>query len=449
MADPIPYNLTIPSQAASLAYFPLVNPSSNNTDEGWVLSYSGGLVPDASYWGRRGIGADYHATTRKGSTVQISWIGTGIYFYGNATSDGYKIKVDGDDVQEADVPNGGLLGSKTDLPYKKHTSTLTVIGGKKVAFQYAQVTIGYGYPGNSIENRTIQAVSDDGNTPNNNYFNFVGKGWRPENPPKKPRAGITFPNGTETKISYQMKTNLTTSSLRFKVNNASGFVLLGSMFSDHNPKRATITPDPTSNTRTKSTDIYDICSMLDFEQVLYWESNLDYSTTYTMDISNIDPDRNSYLAFNKLELLDGGPAPSKSSSGGFNPLHVRFLKVVSLIALAALVVGILFWRRRRKQQKYSARSDDAPETPTNASECSIDPFPPPISTNPSREVDAGPLSTLPPEYDDSWVGDQRPHEGHGTVISSELDTSGVSSERLERRAQDQMGRGKRGLRDGG
>ncbi|KAK1235226.1 hypothetical protein PQX77_001560, partial [Marasmius sp. AFHP31] len=53
MSDPIPYNLTIPSQAASLTYSPL-RTSSNNSDEGWVLSYSGGLVP-GNYWGRKGI----------------------------------------------------------------------------------------------------------------------------------------------------------------------------------------------------------------------------------------------------------------------------------------------------------------------------------------------------------------------------------------------------------
>ncbi|KAK1230525.1 hypothetical protein PQX77_006397 [Marasmius sp. AFHP31] len=444
MSDPIPYNLTIPSQAASLTYSPL-RTSSNNSDEGWVLSYSGGLVP-GNYWGRKGIGADYHATTLKGSTVQISWIGTGIYFYGNATSDGYKIKVDGDDVQGADVPNGGLLGSKTGLQYKKHTSTLTVVGGKKVAFQYAQVTVGYGYPGNNVQNRTIQAVSDDGKTPNNDYFNFVGggsDGWSPESP----QAGITFPNGTETKISYQMKTSLTTSSLRFKVNNASGFVLWGSMFSDHNPKRATITPDPTSNAGTKSTDIYDICSMLDFEQVLYWESNLDYSTTYTVDISNIDPDRNSYLAFNKLELLDGGPAPSKPSSGGFKSVYIAAI-VVPLIAVAALVAGLLFWRRRRKQREYSAKYDSVLETPTDASEYSIEPFPPPISAHRPREVDAGPLSTLPPEYDNSWVGDQRPphEEDHGTVVSSErLGTNAAPSEPSGTTSSGSNGTGKAGF----
>ncbi|KAL0570830.1 hypothetical protein V5O48_011126 [Marasmius crinis-equi] len=216
---------------------------------------------------------------QKDASIQIDWTGTGIYFYGNASSDSYNLKVNGQDVQSVDVPNGGLLGSKDGLPYKQHSATLTVSGGKMVAFQYAQVTIGYGYPGNNTQNHTIQAVSDDGKIPNKQFFNFAGGdggSWAPE----APQAGITFPNGTETKISYQMKTNQKDDALCFEVNNASGFVLWGSMYNDHSPKRATIMPNPTTNTSSKSTDIYNICVWLDFQQVLYWESGLDYDTTY-------------------------------------------------------------------------------------------------------------------------------------------------------------------------
>ncbi|KAL0580032.1 hypothetical protein V5O48_001966 [Marasmius crinis-equi] len=435
MADPIPYNLTIPSQAASLVYSPLRG-SSNNTNDAWVLSYSGGLVAQDSYWGRRGIGADYHTTTQKGASIQVSWVGTGIYFYGNASSDSYNLKVNGQNVQGADVPNGGLLGSKDGLPYKQHSATLSVSGGKRVAFQYAQVTIGYGYPGNDVQNRTIQAVSDDGKTPNRQFFNFAGGdsgGWAPETP----QPGITFPNGTETKISYQMKTSLKTDALRFQVKNASGFVLWGSMFSDHFPKRAKLTPDPATNTSSKSTDIYDICSMLDFQQVLYWESGLDHDTTYTVEITNIDPDRNSFLAFNKLELLDGGPAPPKpSSSDGFQSRYIPAI-VVPIVAVAALIAGLLFWRRRRRRhRKNLLKYEGVLETPTDASEHSIEPFPPPTTTNRPREIDAGPLSTLPPEYDTSWAGGDESQGDHATERSSE--PSGTTN-------SDTTGSGKPGL----
>ncbi|KAG7086232.1 hypothetical protein E1B28_002203 [Marasmius oreades] len=421
MTDPIPYNLTIPSQDASLSYFPLRG-SSNTTGDGWVLAYSAGLLP-GNYSGRQGKGADYHTTTRAGSFVQINWIGTGIYFYGNATSGAYKIAVDGNNVAVAglNASNGGLLGSKVGLRYSQHSATLSVVQNQKVAFQYAQVTIGYGYPGNSIQNRTVQAVDDDGPTrkPNSEFFNFVGSdsgGWAVE----EQQRMITYPNGTEEQITHQMKTNLKADSLKFKVNNSSAFVLWGSMFNDHFPKRATLTPGPRGGP-TKTTDIYDICNTLDFQQVFYWESGLDYDTTYEVEISNIDSDRNSFLAFNKLELLDGGPAPPQPSS--FQSKYIAAIVIPIVALITALIAGVLFWRRRRRRQNLM-KYDGVLESPADGSEHSIEPFPPPDpavkrNNNNLRELDAGPLSTLPPEYDNSWAGGTESHREGTQPESSE------------------------------
>ncbi|KAL0580033.1 hypothetical protein V5O48_001967 [Marasmius crinis-equi] len=435
MTDPLPYNLTISSQAASLAYSPLRS-LSNSTDDGWVLSYSGGLVADPNYWGRRGIGADYHSTTRAGASVQISWVGTGIYFYGNASSGTYNIKVDGQSIPGADVPNGGLLGSKTGLSYKQHTATLSAAGNGKVAFQYAQATIGYGYPGNQRQNRTIEALSADGQTPNTQSFYFYAgdnNGWTPEDR----QAGITYPNGTQTTISYQMKTSLRTDSLTFKVTNASGFILWGSLYSDHYPKRATLTPDPATNTSSKTTDINDICTMLDFQQALYWESGLDHGTTYTVQIANVDPDRDSFLAFNELQILDGGPAPPKaSSSGGFQPQYIAAI-VVPLIALAALIGALVFLRQRRRKRAAAQKFDyegvlQSPNDGAHLQEYRVEPFLPQINVEHvdlasgrfSREMDAGPI--LPPEYDASWVGEGS-HLGDLHTEVSSVEPYGSSS----------------------
>ncbi|KAL0069421.1 hypothetical protein AAF712_003446 [Marasmius tenuissimus] len=145
MTDPLPYNLTIPSQTGSLIYYPS-RTTDRTASDGWELAYPS--VVDTKLPERRGRGADFHRSTKAGASITFNWLGTAIYVYGNATKDSYKFSVDGQDVHETfDVPEGGLLGSKTGMPYKEHTAMLKVVGGEGLAFQYADLTIGLGYPG--------------------------------------------------------------------------------------------------------------------------------------------------------------------------------------------------------------------------------------------------------------------------------------------------------------
>ena len=82
--------------------------------------------------------------------MRISWVGTAVYLYGQASSASYSIDVDGTATTVpvgTTVAQGGLLGSKTGLSYGSHTVTLTTHGTNEVAFQYAELTIGVGYSG--------------------------------------------------------------------------------------------------------------------------------------------------------------------------------------------------------------------------------------------------------------------------------------------------------------
>ena len=142
--DPIPYNITIPSQTASIQYSPTRDGA---IDAGWNVTYPSGLAPNAGT--QQGVGADFHQTTHDGATLQLSFTGTAIYLYGQATSASFTVAIDGkgSDSTAVTIPQGGLLAAQTGLAYGSHTVTLTTHGTGLVAFQYAELTIGIGYPG--------------------------------------------------------------------------------------------------------------------------------------------------------------------------------------------------------------------------------------------------------------------------------------------------------------
>lgn len=141
--DPFPYNITITSQTASIVYSPYRD---GDPTEGWNVSYSLG-VKDTGFSVPQGVGVDSHVTTHDGATMELNWVGTAVYLYGEASSASYSIDVDGSTLASslASVPQGGLLGSRTGLDYANHTVKLTTRGSGQVAFQYADLTIGIGY----------------------------------------------------------------------------------------------------------------------------------------------------------------------------------------------------------------------------------------------------------------------------------------------------------------
>ncbi|KAK1216786.1 hypothetical protein PQX77_020582 [Marasmius sp. AFHP31] len=426
MADPLPYNLTIPSQTASLTYSPARGPRTK-ASEGWELAYP---AIDSIGYQRQGRGPDFHNSTKADASITFNWLGTAIYVYGTGTKESYRFSVDERNVDQTfDVPQGGLLGSMTGMQYKEHNATLTVVGGEMLAFQYADLTIGLGYPGKEIKNSTIEAVVE-GNQPNP-YFDFKNdsSGWAPE--PKV--ATITFPNGTTSPVTRQMATEGRNDSLRFNVTSAGTFILWGSLFEDHPVKRVTISPKPGSSDpmSIKETFMHDTGPYGEFQQILYWESGLDRETLYTVDISAIADQQK--LAFNELQLLDGSGSPSPSSStpasepsatmdGGhrrhLTPGIIAVIVIVPILFLAAVGAGV-FWTRETPPTatitpyagifKHVFSSNSPPAAPLT-----VNPLPNSTMTTspPSREVDAGPL---PPQYNPLWAD---PPSGDGNTASS-------------------------------
>ncbi|KAL0068163.1 hypothetical protein AAF712_004823 [Marasmius tenuissimus] len=426
MADPLPYNLTIPSQTASLIYSPARGPRTKASD-GWELAYP---AVDSIGYQRQGRGADFHNTTRAEASITFGWLGTAIYVYGTGTRESYSFSVDGQNVgQTFDVLQGGLLGSMTGMQYKEHNATLKVVGGEMVAFQYADLTIGLGYPGEEIRNSTIEAVL--GVDQPNPYFDFKNdsSGWAPESG----IATITFPNGTASPVTRQMATEGRNDSLRFNVTSAGAFILWGSLYEDHPVKRITISPKPGSSdpTSIKETFMHDTGQLGEFQQILYWESGLERGTSYTVDISAVADQQK--LAFNELQLLDGGspsppsstPEPSPSAMNGIEGHHrhltsgnIAVIIIVPILFLAAVGVGA-FWARKTQtpavtpyvgifknlfSSKPPSTSSSTVTSPSNSTAA---------CGRPSREVDAGPL---PPQYNPLWA--DPPGDGNTTSNSA-------------------------------
>ncbi|KAL0576542.1 hypothetical protein V5O48_005434 [Marasmius crinis-equi] len=342
------YNITLSSQTASIKYRPYRD---GDMASGWNVTYSYG-TRDTGYGKPQGIGVDYHQTTLDGASLELNWTGTAVYLYGNGSSDCFNITVDDQVEKTFDAPHGGLLGEITGLHAGSHTVRLTARGGKKIAFQYAQVTIDLGSSGShGVSNWTAYAVNgtadNDSLTSNTPFFNFSGRrnGWKVQDltlgntTPVEDRPQIFRPNGTITTLHHQMVTSDAEDCLSFEVSNASAFILWGTVDSNHGSKQVLFSGPGIT---TKETVLEDNSSALDFWQILYWESGLDRDNTYTVDVLN-KGDRSGF-AFSEIKFINGGSGSKALNSGLIAAIDIAGVGLVTLLAVA----GLIYWRRRTK-----------------------------------------------------------------------------------------------------
>ncbi|THV01104.1 hypothetical protein K435DRAFT_854077 [Dendrothele bispora CBS 962.96] len=294
----LPYNVTLSSQTAcSIRYNPAPNLSANQTT-GWKVSYTDG-VRDLDYGNDVGVGVDLHQSSLENATMELDWVGTAVYLYGDANVGSYTISVD-DGEETPGTPIGGLLGSKSSLQYGPHKISLRVVGGNLVSFQYAEATIGVGYPQSSPQNTTILAVKEDGTR--NDFFAYSSnpspgtEGWNVEIQESKP-----MPNGTTIPFPRQMRTNTKNATVSFTLTNTTAFFLRGAVNYDHTTKNAILTSNKDGS--SENTTINDFSTIFDFGQILYWKSDLNRNETYNVQITNVDDSK--FFSFGSLDLIDG------------------------------------------------------------------------------------------------------------------------------------------------
>ncbi|KAK7040247.1 hypothetical protein VNI00_009713 [Paramarasmius palmivorus] len=379
-----------------------------------------------------------------GASMEFSFVGTALYVYGSATSASYTISIDGVDVYEASaatVPQGGLLGSKTDLSYGSHTAKLTMVEGTQVEFQHAVLTIGVGYKGGSAQTyrNTIFAVTKSGNDERRNdaFFNFnpapSGEGcsqWFVEG-----LIGSVYPaSGSPEPVPRQMVASCPGGSLVFKVNQTSAFFIYGVVNNDHQWKTVTLRPGLNGES-SKTTRYNDFSTVLDFRQVLHWESGLERDQEYEVEIVNEGGFGTNFMSFHTLQLIDGGSRPSNSlggsssnstttadkatPSGGLGAGAIAGIVVGVLLAVIAALLAAYFMRRRRRDDRVTRNTSKAQEFDTPYTYMAT-PFEPsemndsswnmsldgtrqstPVPGVPLRANDAGP-AFLPPEYNEAW-----------------------------------------------
>ncbi|KAF9262747.1 hypothetical protein L218DRAFT_380604 [Marasmius fiardii PR-910] len=436
MPDPLPYNISISSQTASIIYIPARDTS---IDAGWNSTYSAG-AKDTGYGRDQGLGADSHRTSRSGASLEFSWVGTAVYLYGNAAAGSYGISVDNQDIGVASdeaVPQGGLLGSKTGLQYGNHTVKLLARGLGEVGFQYAQATIGVGYSGTTVQNRTIMTVDEQPGKPQANpFFRFDiqpdANSWRPEDLRK-----TLFENGSVATVPRHMITNLEGDKVTFTISQASAFFLYGSMNYDHGIKQAAIYSSKEGEANARRSIVDDGSNYLDFEQIIYWQSGLDPGENYTVQMINAKP--LGAFGINKLDIIFGGYKPESAGNPAFSRTGLAAGTVAGIVigcvtALGLVLGGFLSWRRSKRQLtesnnhryestwtapmstyptgltshnrvEYSAHNDS-----TSMVILSYDPFGTQTPRTPPqslRATDGGPVqqALLPPEYQTTWVTD--------------------------------------------
>ncbi|KAK7459526.1 hypothetical protein VKT23_009509 [Stygiomarasmius scandens] len=294
--DPLPCNVTLSSQTATITYSPFRD---TNVTAGWNVSYVNGIK------GGIGVGDDFHQTSLKGASMEFSWIGTAVYLYGEGSPGSYRVFVDNFDIEA--TPQIGVLGIKSDLDYGSHTVRLETVTNSQVIFRHAEVTIGVGFSGSNINNSTVFAVNnpfEDDHSPNN-FFSFSENSDGTSQWFSGIIDTIIFPNGTKAPSPRQMLTNQGNAYVQFQIQEATAFFLWGAVNFDHGQNTVSLT---SNNGFSKLTIINDNSSALDFRQILYWESGLDRDDTYNITISNSLPSKS--FSFSRLEIIDGGPSPS-------------------------------------------------------------------------------------------------------------------------------------------
>jgi hypothetical protein len=99
------------------------------TEDGWEITYSGtNIAADQVTATTIGSGTPKRSTSTVGATVTLSWVGTGLWFYGTSSdANGFSVTVDGfpTNINNTD----GVLGGIQNLPYKQHSAELKVRSG--------------------------------------------------------------------------------------------------------------------------------------------------------------------------------------------------------------------------------------------------------------------------------------------------------------------------------
>ncbi|CAK5265366.1 unnamed protein product [Mycena citricolor] len=306
---------SVDDSSPTISYFPFGDTLTGSPDltAGWNPSRGGdlGLSDLAS---GAGSGKSLHVTSLDGAAFQVSWKGTGITLYGNATHSTYTIAVDGstlDASSSADLANG-VLASIGHLPDLEHTLRLVVHAQDTTAiveFDRAEISAPVSPANISTSSLSDQFLDDTTD------FAFHGQ-W-------------SFANG-----SHQSTTAGDSVSIGFK---GTTLVLTGSTSPLAGRYSVTLDGNLTTSYSAQS-------SLTDGNSILYYASGLDATVAHNVQVVNT---QGSALVLQAHGAQVFGISGSGTETNSSSPVMVLSTKAESDLSsgtIAALVLaGILLF----------------------------------------------------------------------------------------------------------
>ncbi|ESK94464.1 hypothetical protein Moror_8122 [Moniliophthora roreri MCA 2997] len=337
-----PYDFSILDTSPTIIY----HPSREGEDLGssWKTFYSNS--PDSSYDSTHqntnlASGTSLHSTSMQGASFEISFMGTAIQIYGSGTGGAYTTTLDNRDAVEGN-PSNGMLASYADLEYKTHTLSLNVTQSQSLNMTSARLTIGVGDKGATVKETKTDSVkvnSDGSSFLNSDYFYPTGQG--------------TFNTFHDASNYPRVDTNNAGSTINFRASGMSAVFITGTVNYDHGLYSINLSPSAgvSSSTRTFNAT----SKWFAYDQLIYWESGLDRTQTYTISLTNLEEGK--YVDIHEVKWLEGVPGSNNSQNDGSNGLSTPAIAgiAVGTAVIAIAVACLLFffcWKRRRNQGDY-------------------------------------------------------------------------------------------------
>ncbi|CAK5262826.1 unnamed protein product [Mycena citricolor] len=363
MSSATPLTIMVTDQSPEWTFFPSSEGSSNTT---WQSAWTG--TPDSAYDPRHKAnnipsGSSSHVTTFSGASAQIEFVGTRVSVFGQGTAGAYTTTLD-DGAPVAGAPSGSVLATYKDLDaHAKHTLLLKANGTQPLALSYASIDLWPDVGPASVVNTTQVAVSiqGDGSAQTNSFYSTSGSGF--SNQHNQDQGGYT-----------RLDTNAAGASISFTCTNSSAVFIYGTTNYNHGNLSVEINPAVGSSSGPRVLSGTSKWFVLD--NLIYWESGLDPSTSYRVTLTNLNDgnysDIHSVVLMNVQNTTSTSSvsvSPSSTSSSfqtspsAIKPQHVdrhdgkiAGITVGAVLGAIALLLAAFVCLRRRYRRKPRLRS---------------------------------------------------------------------------------------------
>ncbi|KAJ8086869.1 hypothetical protein PM082_005694 [Marasmius tenuissimus] len=121
----------------------------------------------------------------------------------------------------------------------------------------------------------------------------------------------------------------------------------GSVNYDHGAYSATLSPSGGASTGTRILNA--TSKWFAYDSLIYWESDLDRSQSYTLTLTNLDEGK--YMDVHSVNLMDGQGGSDSSDGHNLSTSAIAGIAagIGALIVLVG-ILGLLLWRRRRRHR---------------------------------------------------------------------------------------------------